>query len=465
MRFSLGNPGALPSPNAAPSKANVGSQQPGVSMPVGYSSPPGGNLANPPGYALAGPEKYESARVNDASREKSTTAETARTDTIRLSRLPQRQSRFQMFLLAGVSAVALAAAAFVIWYKVTNKNDTLPTDIAARFKELNLSFEAPPSPWVRDEDTRALLGSPYILVYKRDNPEAYLAFGAKDFDTRSPRESELLNGTTQALNKILDLNSIRKTEELDKTWMGQAVKGFKFYGQLKTGNSVAGEAYRFANKGIGYWFLSWTGDNNIYEEMQPSFAEARRHCKLLDLRDEWKEKYTVSVPFKGDKVSYTILDGEGVWEEEKEEANVKFEGAECDKILKIKRGKKRDEIQDARLIVYILNGGGDPITEARQYVTNRRMEELKRAGDFHVDFVEITSAPEGDAIAPVVDTPLPVLRLKSIVPGAESQNRFHAISAIKIGEKTVLVHAYCSLEKKETLENTFIQIAGSLHGN
>jgi hypothetical protein len=48
------------------------------------------------------------------------------------------------------------------------------------------------------------------------------------------------------------------------------------------------------------------------------------------------------------------------------------------------------------------------------------------------------------------------------VKGAKDQNRFHVISATKIGDKIVVVHAYTSGER-ETLEALFIQIASSLH--
>ncbi len=426
----------------------------------------------PPGYPMPA---YPSATHPMASGNALTdlafggmTPETARADGEEGPRLPIRQSRFQMFLLAGVSAVALAAAAIVVWYKVTHKGDTVPQDLVSRFKEVNLAFEPPPSPWTRDEETRGeTLGSPYILVYKRDNPEAHMAFGAKDYDPRSPRESELQNGLTQALAKLLDMSTIKQSDPLEHTWMGHDVKGFTFRAQLKLGTAVQGEAYRFAYKGIGYWFLSWTGDNNIFEEMQPSFAEARRHCKLLDLRKDWKAKQSATVPFKGERLGYTILDAEGVWEEEKDESNLKYEGEAADKLLKIppgkiKPGKKKDQLQDATLIVYVLPGTGDPITEARQFITDKRAKEVKTGGDYQIEFVEITGAPEGDPITNPVENPLPVLRLQSIVKGAKDQNRFHVISAAKIGDKIVVVHAYTSGER-ETLEALFIQIASSLH--
>jgi hypothetical protein len=246
------------------------------------------------------------------------------------------------------------------------------------------------------------------------------------------------------------------------------VKGFKFHAQLKDGTTVDGEACRFAYKGIGYWFLSWTGENNIYEEMKHEFAETRRHCKLLDFRKDWRERQSAIVPFKGDRVDYTIFDAEGIWEDDKD-SDLKYEGEGADKVLRIKkglkRGKKNDEIQDSKLVVYVLSRSGDPLEVARDHVTGLRQEEIKKGGaDYKIDFTEITVPPEGDPIPNPHDiTPAPILRLKSVVKGAANQNRLHVISAAKIEEKIVVVHAYTSLENKEILESLLIQIAGSLH--
>lgn len=438
MQFTLGNPAQqTPQTSAASPGAN----------PFGTTTPPSPAPARnaPPTKANSSGVVYSKTEVADPS--------------------TGRKSRLQSFILAGVSAVAIAACAIALWYKLTHNGESVAADSAYMFKEHNLSFEPPPSPWVRDEETRASLGSPYMLVYKRDNPEAHMAFGARDYDPRSPRESELQRGLMQALENLIDKNHFSLIDEkMDSSWMGQDVKGFRFRTQLKSGQAVEGEGYRLVYKGIGYWFLGWTGDN-LYEEMHHDFAEARRHCKLLDLRNDWKERQSATIPFKGDRVGYTILDCEGIWEEEKDEGNIKFEGDEADKLLKLKKGKNKDVVQDGNLIVYVLPDGGDPMTVAREFVTKHRKDEIKRTGDYPVDFSEVTSM-EGDQLPSPVEHPASVLRLQSKVKGAKDQNRFHVISGAKIDNKIVVVHAYCDLsrENRELLEPIFVQIASSLHG-
>ncbi len=474
MRFTLGLPSAAPPPGQ--STGTVGPQGTVAGMPVPPPTIPNmpGITTTTPGYS-ARPTGYQSLAAPFVPGTNSTyattggiAAETSRIDGLEEPRSPVRTTRLQTFLLVCVTAVAVTSAAIIVWYKI-NQRETESNATANKYKELNFEFEPPTSPWVLDSDLRNELGSPFILVYKRDNPDACMAIGVKDYDPRSPRESELQKGLMQALEKILDMATFRPDpSQMRDPWMGQEVKGFKFHAQLKDGTTVDGEACRIAYNGIGYWFLSWTGENNIYEEMKHEFAETRRHCKLLDFRKDWRERQSAIVPFKGDRVDYTIFDAEGIWEDDKD-SDLKYEGEGADKVLRIKkglkRGKKNDEIQDSKLVVYVLSRSGDPLEVARDHVTGLRQEEIKKGGaDYKIDFTEITVPPEGDPIPNPHDiTPAPILRLKSVVKGAANQNRLHVISAAKIEEKIVVVHAYTSLENKEILESLLIQIAGSLH--
>ena len=119
-------------------------------------------------------------------------------------------------------------------------------------------------------------------------------------------------------------------------------------------------------------------------------------------------------------------------------------------------------IQDGHLLVYIRPGGGEPLTEAPAFVEQKRRDELK---NYPVEFKEITAEPEGDAILNPRENPTPVLRLQSVVKGAGNQNKFHVISAERIDDKIVVVHAFCGLDNKSKLDTVLMQIASSLHGD
>jgi hypothetical protein len=439
MRFTLGTPGAPP-PGATGDPATT----PGYQQPTGYPTAPPQPAVNP---AFA-----------------DMTPETARADNEEGPRLPVRESRLQTFLLVGVAAFALAGAAVAVWYKVTHKPEELPPGLASEFKELNFSFEPPPSPWKRDEDLRVKLGSPYKLVYRRDNPEAFMAFGARDFETREPRLSELDAGLNQALDGMVEPKTLKVSDPPGNTWMGQEARAFKFRGQLKGGQVVEGEAFAVAHKGVGYWFLAWTGENEIYTEQKSAFADGRKRVKLLDRRKDWTPKQSNVVSFKGETTPYTILDADGVWRDVTDEEQLKAEDPNADKMLVLKFGKKKDIQQVAHVVVFVLPAAaGDPLTEGRQFVTEKRAAEVRVAGDsYMVEFKERTGPPEGEPTGNTVAATSPVVRLQSTVENAAGQSRLHVISAAKAGEKLVVVHAWCDLADRAEFEAMLVQLAGSM---
>lgn len=448
MRFTLGPPAPPPS---SPATTSPTATFPGASI-AGHPSAPGHSSA--PAAAGTNPA------FSDMSQEP------ARTPLVRSrAQVPVHGSRLQSALLVLVSVVALSAAGVAVWYKLTHKAAPPPTDPATVFKDLNLSIEAPPNPWTRDEDMKAKLGSPYKLVYRRDNPEAFIAIGAQDFDPSSPRPSELRNGLLQPLNTLLEPGTLAEFEPLESTWMGKDVKGFKFTGQLRTGPSIEGEAYAVSFKGFGYWFLAWTGANEIYQEQMGAFAATRKTCRLLELRKNWKEKQSPIVAFKNNVLGYTFLDPEGIWKEETNEELVKGEGPQADKLLRAQLKRKGNDIpEQAELIVYILDEGGDPLQVARTYIESRANANVELFGKN--TFTEYTEKLEGDVMPDPVDGNAPVIVLRSTNSTDPNQSRLWVISAITVkgkdGEKTVAVCGQCLWRERATFDTRLVQLAKSL---
>src|SRR5262249_33497708 len=269
---------------------------------------------------------------------------------------------------------------------------------------------------------------PYILVYKRENPDAYMAFGAKNFEPRSPRASELRNGLSDALDKIVDMDTRKEyAEEMDQNWMGQPGVGFKFKGLLKGGGAAEGEAIAISYKGIGYWFLAWTGENDIYLDQRSAFADGRRKCKLLDLRENWTQQQSSTAAYKNNVVGYTILDPDGMWKEVTDEDDLRQEGA--DKMLTIALGNRKNLQKHGTLLVYVTDSGGDPLPTARQMVMDKRASEVKLANpDFSAEFTDRTEPP-ADQPANTVQQTSEVTRFQSKVKNAANQTRLHVVSA------------------------------------
>jgi len=392
------------------------------------------------------------------------TPDSAKADGEEGPRLPKRSSKFQTQILVGVAILSVCGAGIAIWYKVTRKEGGVSSGEIYKDKDRNFSFEPPPRPWVKDESMRSSLGSPYVYVYKREDPEAYMAFGAKDYSPSSPRPSQLDAALDAALDKLLERDTRKKfPEEGDKTWMGQETRAYKFSGALKAGGAVEGDARAFSHKGVGYWFLSWTGAGDLYDSQKTAFADGRKRCKLLEIRKDWKEKQSPTVPFKNNVIPYTILDAEGMWEEVADEARVKAEDPKADKyLITIKDRKKKDHQEEAECVVLLLDGSGNPLADARAYVEMEANKIAELRGK--TIFSEFTGEMLGDP-PNTVDGNAEFVLLKSTNERNPAHAWFYAISAIKVGDKTVAVVAKCEFVQRAAFDTKFVQLVKSLRGS
>jgi hypothetical protein len=325
--------------------------------------------------------------------------------------------------------------------------------------DLNLSFEPPPGPWVRDEDLKAKLGSPVRLVYKRTDPDAVMAFGARDFDTRNPRPGELRDGLTGPLGRLFE--DVQRDEVTGAKWLGRPAVSFGFRAQARDGTgTVAGECHAVAHQGMGYWSICWAAETAV-KDQAGVFEATRGRFKLLDRRDQWKEKEPAVTRFRGDRHDYTLTDAEGIWKDAGTRPQEQDPRADLHLRASV-RTKGRDWRDEAELLVYVLDDAGDPLAEARQYVEAKRADEVRRANPaLTVVFKEQTGEPEGDP-TPTVEATAPVLRLQSTVPRSSNQERLIVVSAIRAGDKVVAVHAWCQWADRAALEARLVQIAGSL---
>ncbi|MCE9562305.1 MAG: hypothetical protein K8U57_09645 [Planctomycetes bacterium] len=483
MRFTLGAPAAAAPPPAyhesAPTATFSGPAPGGYGAPPGYPGAPPGYPPPPPphysatqpSYPSAPPPGYGAQAGRPAAKPTNATfgdmtPDTAKADGEEGPRLPKRASKFQTQILVGVGILAMCCAGIAMWYKITHRHDNGGGSNGEIYKDKdrNFSLEPPPKPWVKDEATRSMLSSPYMYVFKREDPEAFMAFGAKDFAPSSPRPSQLDAALDQALDKLLEKDTRKKfPEEGDKTWMGQETRAYKFSGALKSGGNVEGDARAFAHKGVGYWFLSWTGEGDLYNSQKSAFADGRRRCKLLELRKDWKEKQSPTVPFKNNVVPYTILDAEGMWEEVNDEARVKAEDPKADKyLITTKDRKKKDHQEEAECVVLLLDGSGNPLADARAHVETEANKLAEIRGK--TIFSEFTGEMQGDP-PNTVDGNAEFALLKSTNERDPGHAWFYAISAIKVGDKTVAVVAKCEFKQRAAFDTKFVQLVKSLRGS
>jgi hypothetical protein len=370
----------------------------------------------------------------------------------------------QTVIIAFICFVMLAGVGTMIYFRFIEKPSPLGGGSDAKLREHNLSFEAPPSPWAIDDDTRAKLGPPVILAFKRTNPDAYIAIGAKNFETRAPRPSELKSAMDRVLDRVF--GEVRQEPRAGISFLGQpATHAFKFEAQSKDGPNVAGVCFATSYKGIGYWYLAWAGEKDAAEQ-EATFTEIRDKLKLDRYRENWTATDQPIRTFGGHALSYQVLDGEDMWKEpDEKERSAAGEDPNADLLLVAKvKQKRRDFDDEATLLAIILDGeAGDPLARARKYVEDQQTTRVKDAdAKLMPAFIERTGAPDGDPPSNPVDTPTPVARLQMTVPGASNFSKLLVVSAIKIGDRIVVVEAWCAWKDREVFEAKLMQIAGSL---
>jgi hypothetical protein len=371
---------------------------------------------------------------------------------------PDRAGRRQTIVLATIVSVLLAGAALAIYFKVTS--DPSSSRASAELGELNLAFDPPGAPWSPDDAMRARLGTPVRLVYRRADPEAYVAICARDYETRPPRASELRDGLTGPLQKVCE--NLRVEAELpDATWLGRPARAFRFRAQSRDGN-VGGVCHAVGYKGVAYWSVCWCGENDV-EALLPEFEAVRERFRLLSHREGWQPKEGTTTEFRGEKADYRLTDTEGVWKPA--ETKPEEEDAQADLYLRAKIKRRGNDFPDeSELLVYVVDGGGgDPLQDARKVVEEKRTAEIRRANDaFTPAFKELTGDPDGEPSPNAGEPNAPVVRLHGTVPGASGQSRLTVVSGIRVNDKLVVVHAWCDWSQRPAFETAFMQIAGSL---
>jgi hypothetical protein len=388
---------------------------------------------------------------------------------------PPNRFKYYLILALGVALTTIVIGFTRLGLRLLFDRDTADTpDSVTRFTDLNIGVDTPPSGWVRDDAMRVQLGSPFVMSYKRENPEAYMAFGANVFGSdhskgRMPRQSEMKTELMRAFPKLqFDMSTYREEQPPETKWLGEPIApalGWKFKAVSKDGLAWMGEAYAVSHKGFAYYWLSWCGEGD-YEGRKSDFATFRSKFRILELRQHWKESRANATDFKGDKAQYTITDAEDIWRD----WPITDEGKsdpDLDKILRARitpPGNRTALPDEAELRVNVVDLGGDPTEVARKVAEEREIARIRELNpDFKPPTFELlTDAEQGDPIVANVPKSTPVVRLKSRVAESKNAARLIVASGLRVGDKTVVVRCWCEVGKRPVFEARFVQIASSL---
>jgi hypothetical protein len=429
----------------------------GMRFTLGAPTPPAASSAPPTPPAppqTAGDPAFEDMAAD---------SQPGRATPIRRSAPVRETGPVQTLVLVVIGLALMGGIGAMVYFRLVDKPRRGGGSSDAPLREYNLAFVPPPSPWVQDDDVRVKLGSPILLAYRQPQPEAFMAFGAKDYQDREPRTSELRAGLNGPLDRLFE--DIARTDIPDARWLGQPAIGFSFHARHKDGPVVDGVCYATGHKGVGYWAIFWAGEGDAKEQVG-AFEKERVKIKLAGLRGDWAAKRAPVRSFRGHAAGYEVIDAEDIWKEpEEKDRPAAGEDPKGDLLLVAKvKQRGRDIPEEATLLVMVLDSpAGDPLPAGRKYVEDQWTARVKESGGtFTTKFTELTDKPEGDPAADGVDQTAPVIRLKGEVPGARSQTRLMVISAAAIDGKLVVASAWCPWADREAFEGRLVQMVGSL---
>ncbi|MFM8271724.1 MAG: hypothetical protein ACKODX_05250 [Gemmata sp.] len=389
----------------------------------------------------------------------------------------RRTSTYQVAILTGIAAVLMAGTALAIVAKLVLKTrgGGRSGESVLRDKDRNINIDALPVGWTQDETTRQKIGTPYAYGFRRENPEAYLLFGAIEYGKgRSPRASEMRRDLELPMRKLFT----KYEEELppESSWLGQPIRerqGFRFRAPSADGLIWQGEAYTVQTRGMAYFWLNWCSEGD-FDAMKDEFTKCRSRFQLLDDRKDWRESVPKEIDYKGATVPYTFGDAEDIWVEQKDTDVEPYKklNPDLDRWLRINHTPRTDRralSDDADLRVYLLDGTNDPLGRAREYVEGLWTDHIKNSGGTlpAPTFAELTDEVQGDSL-PKGATPVVRLASRVVDPAnpkkvlASSESRLIVVSGARIGDRTVVLHCWCELAKREVFEARFVQIASSL---
>jgi hypothetical protein len=448
MQFTLGAPAAAPPPQPAP--AYAGDSAPTATLPGAPSQPSGRQAAAGTGTAQKR-ERPVAARPPAGAK---------------------GGNKAQVILLSVIASALIAGTALTIYFKFTGAGKGTGTGgTIVRPDGIDLMFEEPAG-WSEDPDTKVKVGAVFHFAYRRENPEAYMLFGArKPEENRPPRPTQMGQDLRFPFGKLFDASTVREEMAADAKWLGLAPgpnHSFRFRALSPTdGLAWEGEAVAVSHKGIAYYWMSWCKDKD-FDALKAEFAEFRGKFAFMGNR-QWKETNTNVIAFKGDQVPYALSDSEGVWKEISAAelvAEKENDKQPLDKVLRARVQPNRDRkavAADAELRVYVVDGAGDPLERAKELAQALDAERFK-GGDLVPAYTDLTEPPQGD---PVPDVPglhksTPVARVLSTVKESKSSNRVLVASGAKVGEKIVVVVCFCKAGERVLFETKFVQIASSL---
>ena len=158
-------------------------------------------------------------------------------------------------VFGGVAGLFLWAthAGYTFWNTPSPGNALSDEQTKGFVQQGNFHINPPGSPW--KQDTALQVQMQVNLAYRRTGPSSAVALAFKDYQTRLPRDAELIDDALGKINIYLTNVEYELKPKGEQKLGGQPALALEFTGEDPEHVLVEGECLTVAYRGFGYWFF------------------------------------------------------------------------------------------------------------------------------------------------------------------------------------------------------------------
>ena len=146
-------------------------------------------------------------------------------------------------------------AGFSLWSLPTPGTALSDAQAKGFIQQGNFRINPPGPPW--KQDTALQVQMHVDLAYRRTGPSSCMALAFKDYQTRLPRDAELIDDALGKINLFLTNVEYEQKPKGEQKLGGRPALALEFTGEDPEHVLVEGECLTTAYRGFGYWFFTW----------------------------------------------------------------------------------------------------------------------------------------------------------------------------------------------------------------
>jgi hypothetical protein len=335
--------------------------------------------------------------------------------------------------------------ALVAWggYRQMTRPGRAPESAPYRSQTLNFEFRLPNAAWGRDDPTQGRLRANLLL--HRTKPEVWVALTVRDYKTRQPPMTELMDEGLRQLREFFRGLAEEPRPEADLA--GRPAARFVFQGEVGD-RLMTGECRVISHQGFGYWLACWCPADQV-TDAQSEFVQMIDRLSVLDQRPHWNPEQRT---FTGPKGAFTLTDASLLWEPTRS-APIDYDPRA--ELALIATEKVASSYPDRKALVLVLRLPAGAASAERA-----KAQLLEREKEVYPDSSVRDVPPAGEPVTNTVGSATgQVLTVE--VTNRPERKRFVVLGVVPSPDGVLVIQAECDDNRRRLWEGEFRRLIGS----